>query len=202
MPRKSCFRTAEEHLDFWLEHLEEPSFVYVIQAEPGTPIKVGVAKNPRSRLATLQTGNPAELRLLFVVPGSHTLEAGLHRRLKDSAVRGEWFAEPGIDGFLEWMDEFAAQGIVEFGLYGVLPTLPEEHLPEPPKRRGFGPSGDRNAKLGHRWRTGQVETAPITIRHTKPEPVMDIEKAREVRASFVSSLSTVPQSNNIILTDD
>ena len=187
----NSLRTADEHLGFWREHLGTGAlFVYVIQAQPGTPIKVGVAKDPHARLKSLQIGNPADLRLLFVVPGDHALEAAFHRRLADSSVRGEWFAEPGINGFLEWMDEFATQGIVHFGLTGQLQSLPENNKSERIRRRGFGPYGMRNAKLGHRWRSSAERQSPITIRYLDPEPMMDVEQARKIREAFASAPST------------
>jgi hypothetical protein len=180
----ATLRTADEHLAFWQKHLgADASFVYVIQAAPGTPIKVGVAKNPQARMAHLQTGNPAELRLLFVVPGAHDLEADFHHRLADSSVRGEWFAEPGINGFLEWMDEFAAEAIVNYGLTGALPQ-PKQDDPEPKrKRRDFRSLGWTAKGPGHRWRTGPDEEAPVEVRYVTPDPSTPVAEAREFRAA-------------------
>jgi len=83
---------GERHLRFWEAHLREPAhFVYVIQGDPGSPIKVGIATKPRKRMSALQVGNPQTLRLLHVIPGDVSLENELHRRAKSAAVRGEWF---------------------------------------------------------------------------------------------------------------
>lgn len=71
---------GDNDLEFWLSRLKEPNFVYVIQAMPRSPVKIGVAKDPLARLAQLQTGNPYPLHLLYVVPGDRWLEAELHHR--------------------------------------------------------------------------------------------------------------------------
>ncbi len=69
-------------------------FVYVI----GPPIglqKVGIATDPKQRLATLQTACPFDLHLHLAaaVPFSeaHTIERRAHRALAKSCVRNEWF---------------------------------------------------------------------------------------------------------------
>jgi hypothetical protein len=53
------------------------------------PIKIGKATNAAKRLAQLQTGYPAELRIWALVPGDH--EAAYHRAFKEHRVKGEWF---------------------------------------------------------------------------------------------------------------
>lgn len=65
---KTVRHEAEKDLEFWTKRVKEPGYVYVIQGDPDTPVKIGYAKNPLTRLAELQTGNPQELRLRAVVP--------------------------------------------------------------------------------------------------------------------------------------
>lgn len=65
------------------------SYVYFIQC--GGLVKIGVATDVRGRLATLQTGNPAELRLLLCIPGDKNLENELHARFYAYSVEREWF---------------------------------------------------------------------------------------------------------------
>ena len=67
------------------------SFVYAIQAGDDGPIKIGWAFDPRFRLAELQTGNAAELRIIGVVEADRMLERALHVRLRPYRLRGEWF---------------------------------------------------------------------------------------------------------------
>lgn len=78
--------------------MEKPrSWVYFIQAADSGPIKIGFTTgDPRSRMASLQTGNPHPLRLLVVVPGTPEDEGSLHERFAQSRMQGEWFAPSPI----------------------------------------------------------------------------------------------------------
>lgn len=99
--------TGDQALAFWTRVLADPSFVYVVQGESGTPIKVGVAKDVRARMAGLQCGNPQKLRLLYALPGDHELEWQLHRRLHGARIHGEWFGGEQIPPFLEFVADLA-----------------------------------------------------------------------------------------------
>jgi len=103
---------GSEHLRLWLERLSEPSFVYVIQGESDTPIKVGFAHDVERRIAGLQTGNPAELHLLHVLPGDPRLEWFLHRRLKGARLRGEWFSPD--QAFLKYVSDLAEKMVAAY----------------------------------------------------------------------------------------
>jgi hypothetical protein len=65
--------------------------IYAIQCGDDGPVKFGLAKNPASRLAELQTGNPAPLKLLVAVQLRDDCERTIHRWLREERVRGEWF---------------------------------------------------------------------------------------------------------------
>jgi hypothetical protein len=97
-------------LDFYLNALDSNSyrsylrrvaaghdamFLYFIQAGDGGPIKIGFSSRPGERLAELQIGNAAELRMLgaFDVSnqGIEAMEAGWHYVFWAARVRGEWF---------------------------------------------------------------------------------------------------------------
>lgn len=57
-----------------------------------THVKIGfTSKNPRARVASLQTGCPFKLKLLGYVFGNEPREAELHDVLKDYRCEGEWF---------------------------------------------------------------------------------------------------------------
>ena len=75
-------------------------FIYVIGPEQGLQ-KVGLATDPRSRLATLQTASPFDLLLhaSVAVPfgHAHTIERQAHRLLVRSCVRNEWFETTPAD---------------------------------------------------------------------------------------------------------
>jgi len=64
--------------------------VYFIGADRAL-VKIGIARNVRKRLWSLQTGYPAKLRLLASVAGNETLERRYHAMFADTHVHGEWF---------------------------------------------------------------------------------------------------------------
>jgi hypothetical protein len=64
--------------------------VYFIQAESG-PVKIGIALDPKQRLAGLQISHFERLTLLAAAPGGIRLETQLHRRFAHLQIRGEWF---------------------------------------------------------------------------------------------------------------
>lgn len=66
--------------------------VYFVQPAAGGLVKIGVAADVKSRLATLQTGSPVPLRVLAVLPGGgQAAEAELHERFAHLRSHGEWF---------------------------------------------------------------------------------------------------------------
>lgn len=66
------------------------SWVYFIRAGKG-PIKIGRSVNVGSRIATMQTGNAEELRVVARMPGGAAIESMLHARFAAARMRGEWF---------------------------------------------------------------------------------------------------------------
>lgn len=90
--------TGSSQIEFWQEHTPVDQFVYFVQQGDRGPVKIGVAKDPFDRMATLQTGNPTELHLRHVVPGQRDLESKLHFRFREARIRGEWFGDqPELD---------------------------------------------------------------------------------------------------------
>ena len=87
--------------------------VYFIQDVEQGYIKIGQSEEPEKRLRQLQTGNPNELRLLWVDHQGDYIEAELHREFREHRVSGEWF-QPS-DELLEriktsvWSPRFDAQ---------------------------------------------------------------------------------------------
>jgi hypothetical protein len=65
--------------------------IYFIQAGQDGPIKIGTAKNPLERMATLQVAQPYTLKLLGVYFGIALEEKQLHDEHRDAWIRGEWF---------------------------------------------------------------------------------------------------------------
>ena len=89
---------------FW-EIEESPcGNVYFIRDGMGN-IKIGVAKNPLQRKKDLQTANPNELEIFFImkVPNmwiAKKIEYELHGLFADIRKKGEWFEESPI---LDWL---------------------------------------------------------------------------------------------------
>ncbi|WP_422923092.1 GIY-YIG nuclease family protein [Singulisphaera sp. PoT] len=65
--------------------------VYFIRDRVARAIKIGTARDPRKRLAALQTGNPNPLKLMGTIPGGEHEEAQLHARFSAHRGLGEWF---------------------------------------------------------------------------------------------------------------
>jgi hypothetical protein len=68
-----------------------PGFIYFIQGESGGPIKIGYATDVYSRLKTLQTGHPDNLKILCAMPGNYDDEKKYHQKFAEYRIRGEWF---------------------------------------------------------------------------------------------------------------
>lgn len=68
-------------------------FVYAIRAVDTGHIKLGISRDPRTRLAQLQTANSSKLELVAYKPATNRFadEAQLHREYQSYLVRGEWF---------------------------------------------------------------------------------------------------------------
>jgi hypothetical protein len=61
-------------------------FVYFIGEDDDGPVKIGVAKDPISRLRAMQTGNPRRLRVEHVLVGDMDVEKLLPRCRLDADV--------------------------------------------------------------------------------------------------------------------
>lgn len=74
---------------------DEKTYVYVISAGPGFQ-KIGMAKNPKSRMRDLQIGNPIELEISHLVQPvpahvARNIERTTHQMLRKFNCGGEWF---------------------------------------------------------------------------------------------------------------
>lgn len=59
-------------------------------------VKIGIARHPNVRLASIQTGNPRKCTILFLIPckdkqAAIMLENALHYRFEAYRLCGEWF---------------------------------------------------------------------------------------------------------------
>lgn len=101
-----------KEIDAWIERIHSDEYqqeikedrkdgcaVYVIYA-PSMHVKIGIAKNVKTRLNQLQTAHWEELKVARIVRYSETrmaqfTEMMMHRELATYNVRGEWFKLPG-----------------------------------------------------------------------------------------------------------
>jgi hypothetical protein len=66
--------------------------IYAIECEGTAFYKIGFTdRNPKHRLAQLQTGCPMKLKLAAVIDGTKAQEAVFHERLRHTQYRLEWF---------------------------------------------------------------------------------------------------------------
>ena len=83
-----------------------PCYVYFVLNRDSKAIKIGIAKNVRHRLASLQTSSPAQLQLIGSIKTASTqaarkLESELHHQFDLWQIRGEWFeANQAITDFI------------------------------------------------------------------------------------------------------
>lgn len=107
----ACFDAAEagaldKAIDFivhrTLMKIAPSPCVYLVQAWPRGPVKIGYATRLASRIRELQVGSPARLVLRAAIPGGADLEGRLHREHDASRLRGEWFKlTPAIKALLK-----------------------------------------------------------------------------------------------------
>lgn len=147
-------------LDYWQANgLRWAEFVYVIRAEDDPPIKVGIARDVPRRLAGLQTGNPRQLELLFVFPGTVELERSLHKSLAPDRLTGEWFAGPTVDRWLEAAPFFIDWLVTTFEASRGAKLLPDF--------RQF-PGWD------WQWKTRKTSASPVAVRFVDPSTLAPI----------------------------
>lgn len=115
--------TGEEQVKFWDHRLKVEGRIYLIQGEPGTPVKIGFSDTPKSRRRTLQTASPYPLRILCVIPGNRRLEKVMHERFRGARIKGEWFGGEDLDYIIETVTDLAERAIAAYDGSGVPPRI-------------------------------------------------------------------------------
>lgn len=83
------------------------SITYIIQMDGPEPlVKFGKTNNPKSRIATLSTGVPWNIRVVALI--GTDCEADLKTKFVADRVKGEWFRP--TDALQQWLDESADAG--------------------------------------------------------------------------------------------
>ena len=72
-------------------------YLYIMQSSGNGHLKIGRAKDPKARVAQLQTGNSEEIKLIASYEGWGWRELDLHTLLAPYRLKGEWFSLQGID---------------------------------------------------------------------------------------------------------
>lgn len=87
-------RILESNMDGESRYVQKgiPERLYIIGDTEGRFVKIGIAKEPGARLASLQTGCPHKLIILalFNIPDAK-VEKRLHAYLSPYRLHGEWF---------------------------------------------------------------------------------------------------------------
>lgn len=82
--------------------LNKSSWVYFIESEGSSLIKIGYSISPEKRLKELQTSSPEALELLGTIPGGKAEEAELHKKFERHREHGEWFRKvPELATFID-----------------------------------------------------------------------------------------------------
>lgn len=97
--------------------------VYVIRSESG-PIKIGISKQPKLRLADIVRGQPFSAELIYSMNDDEvratTIERIAHQLLSEACRRGEWFditPEEAIEALYVAL-ELAKAGVLPNGSNG------------------------------------------------------------------------------------
>lgn len=67
-------------------------FIYFVQGEGVSAIKIGFATSPKVRLDSLQCGSPVRLKFIGLMHGTMDDEKRLHDRFRKHRLHGEWFS--------------------------------------------------------------------------------------------------------------
>lgn len=92
--RKKVERESQRRFAPERDNQPESTYTYLMGIEGSNHVKIGWAKEPKKRVAYLQTGSPMTISLLWSTEGPY--EALLHKEFASCRVRGEWFDFTGL----------------------------------------------------------------------------------------------------------
>jgi hypothetical protein len=181
---------------WWAQLRKGQTYVYFIQGDPETPIKVGFTNRVGKRLGELQTGSYQRLRVLAVLPAPRSVETAYHRLLQSERGIGEWFSGPLTDQLMFRVLEIADRMVASYDGSGQTPDIydfddsierpspvpvADEPIPELEVVPGRSPgnrvgrvSGDffgRGMRRG--WRVSSGVEHPVTRRFVDPASLRD-----------------------------
>jgi len=92
--------------------------IYFIGQDWDHPVKIGIAKNPKSRLGQLQTGNPSRLKILDTYEPKGVddcdVEKRMHKAIKEYRLTGEWFDGPAAMAIRNRKGDFKTNRKIRF----------------------------------------------------------------------------------------
>jgi len=88
-------------------------YIYLIRQENSNYYKIGKSVSPKSRIKTLQDGNPVALKLIHstqCADNGFLAELAIHSKFKNYYVQGEWFEfkDNQIANVIEQMNQYAS----------------------------------------------------------------------------------------------
>ena len=117
------FLDEPELVDHLMHEVVTGCSVYVLTCNEGDAyfVKVGLARDIRSRLSSIATACPLDVECAsyFCLPGygrARKLEVAIHKKFEQQRVRGEWFRFEGLnrrDAFIQNVIEFAKDWLKE-----------------------------------------------------------------------------------------
>ncbi|WP_157134321.1 GIY-YIG nuclease family protein [Photobacterium profundum] len=116
--KKEVLRSIESKLDTGSARslaTKQRQLLYVIRVKGSNVLKIGISKNPKSRMADLQTSNASRLVLSDVYVTFNPaikVEKALHKRFNSRRLQGEWFS--GVSA--EEIEEAIKDQAVKFNL--------------------------------------------------------------------------------------
>jgi hypothetical protein len=98
--------TGPNRAGYWLRVKKPQISTYVVEAVGTGTVKIGKSNNIAARIASLQTSNANELRLIAQLKGD--VEATLHSQLAAYRLSGEWFRlTPEVESAIGWLEKAA-----------------------------------------------------------------------------------------------
>jgi len=97
---------------------QAPYYVYLIEQADEQYTKIGITNDPETRLSTLQTGNPQQLTLRYLLRcqdfgEAQGLEQVMHFIFAQRAAIGEWFSGSALSIISQW--EQVASAVLAVG---------------------------------------------------------------------------------------
>jgi hypothetical protein len=99
---------------YWAEFIPDPLWVYFAveyEADSYDVVKIGQAKDPRRRIASLQCGNPRQIVAAELILATAEAEKRLHGSFRTHNVRGEWFGHGMAPAILAYAEAASAAQI-------------------------------------------------------------------------------------------